>query len=108
MGSENVTDLIVNFIFKKINFYSIVKIIIINNMNLLIFKISLIFVLIYRKIIKFVAYKDSEIIIIVNLIKFFNKYLYKFLNLRRFNYVCISARNDIKKLNFKSKKRGAF
>ena len=64
-------------------------------MNLLIFEINLIFIFIYKEIIKFAAYKNSEIIIIIYFIKFFNKYLYKFLRLRRFNYVRISAYNDI-------------
>ena len=49
-------DLIINFIFKKINFYNVVEIIVINNINLLVLEIGLTFVLIYKEVIKFAAY----------------------------------------------------
>ena len=55
------------------DFYSIVEIITVNNINLLIFEVYLAFVLTYRKVIEFLSYEDNKIIVIIYFIKFLNK-----------------------------------
>ena len=73
LNNKNVIDFIINFIFKKIDFYNIVKIITVNNTNLLVLEIYSTFVFIYKEIIKFLIYKNGQIIIIIYFIKFFDK-----------------------------------